>query len=251
MFREELNITDSRVVLRHQGAIAKGTAPDRHRYWLGLVFLAILLLPLMTSSAPGFVYWSNKDGVANGFDWFNGGSDHGLFGDPILVNGNTLVFTPADFKAESVNGIADITFDRLQLGITAQPGSQLLGVRVTEYGSYDVNDQVSVSVSGTVFLTNLDLFEVQHDQLQTNPASPIGTGLGDWTAQSGIENIDWQNLQFVMNNNLIALSEQGTDSFIKKERVEIEIIIPEPATIGILTVGFVLILKKRNKKTVI
>ncbi|MCD4830799.1 MAG: PEP-CTERM sorting domain-containing protein [Anaerohalosphaeraceae bacterium] len=216
-----------------------------------LALLTLLLLVWLAAPAQAIIYWSNKDGSADSFDWSNGGSDNGLFGDP-NVAGNTFIFFPSNFRAESVNGVADIVSDRMEVTLTAKPGSAITGIRITEYGDYGILSQGLVSASGTMFLTNLSEFEVRHSDFNSDPASPISSGFGSWSAEVAVDNIEWSQLKLVLDNNLMAISMPGSVAFIEKKimgsAVSVEII-PEPATMVLLGIGSLIIFNGKNKHT--
>lgn len=219
---------------------------------LSLLFVQVLSL---SSPAQALIYWTNKDGTANGFDWSNGGSDHGLFGNPMLIGGNTFTFFPSNFRAQSTNGAADIKADRVEVCLSAHTGYVITGLHITEYGDYGILTQGMVSVSGTMFLTNLDAFDVRYDSFSSTPASPISQGQGTWSAQVGVDNIEWTNFKVVLDNNLMAISNPGSTTFIQKkvvgEAVAIELIcepIPEPTTIMLLTIGTAALFGKKKRR---
>jgi len=220
--------------------------------------LAILVqLVLITCPAKALINWTNKDGSAGFFDWYNGGSDKGLFGNPTLVGGNTFLFIPSNFRAQSANGVPAIKTDRLEFGLLAHQGYTITGIQITEYGDYGILTSGKVSVSGTMYVTNLDAFMVRSNSFVSTPASPISSGQGSWTASLGVNDIDWTNLKIVLNNNLMAISSIGSTSFIEKKivggAVAIELFgqgseIPEPATICLLGLGALSLIRRNNKK---
>ena len=221
-----------------------------------LVLTVLVQLVLITCPAKALIYWTNKDGTGSFFDWSNGGSDKGLFGDPVIVGGNTFTFFPSNFRAESLNGAAAIKSDRLEFCLTAHEGYNITGIRITEYGDYGILDNGKVSVSGTMFVTNLDVFQVSSSNFSSDPVSPISSGQGTWTAEVAVTDIDWTNLKIVLNNNLMAISSAGSTSFIEKKvlggAVAIELIcpnapqIPEPATICLLGLGALTLVKRKS-----
>lgn len=213
-----------------------------------IVFLLFFLIQPLQSvfnsgDAQATIYWSNSSGSAADFDWQNGGSDKGLFGDPCLVGGDTFQFSPTNFRAESVDGKSAIVSDRLQFDITAHPGKTIKGIRITEEGDYGILFEGKVSASGAMFVTNLSQFEVLKASFLMDPPMPISTptpdGLDFWSGEVAVEGFEWTRLRVVMNNNLIAISIPGSVTWIEKKSVgiNIEIIVPEPATIAVLTLG--------------
>jgi hypothetical protein len=225
---------------------------------LKTIFLAIAVFTatgIFTNDAAALIYWTNSSGSATLFDWSNGGSDKGLFGDPCLVGGDTLMFFPSNFRAESVNGVAAIKSDRLTVELIAHENYQIKGIRLTEYGDYGILTEGKVSVSGTMFLANLDAYAVRWGNFTSNPVSPISSGQGSWTAAVEVNDINWSRVKLVLNNNLMAVSSAGSESFIEKKvfgsAVAIELITegpetPEPATIAVLSFGGLLLRLRRK-----
>jgi len=221
-----------------------------------LLLLLFLIQPFQSAfnsgNAQAFVYWNNDSNSAEGFSWQNGGSDRGLFGEPNLINGNILHFSPQNFLAKSINGNSALTTDRLQVDIIADPCEEIKGIKIREYGVYDINSARIVSASGAIFVTNLSQYEVQKQLFDMDPNMPISPPPynGQWSGEAVIDVNDWTRVRIVLNNNLIALSRQGSYSSIKKIWFEIEIITPEPATAAVLTMGGVALLLCRKKNNV-
>jgi len=202
---------------------------------------------------------SNASGTGDGFYWQNGGSDKGLFDNPTLsADGHTLHFSwdnDFNFMAKSLSGKSAITSDRLQVDMFAQTDFVIQGISVAECGIFDISTIGKVSASAAIFITNLSQYEVRSSTVPMNQSMPISaTGNGPWSGGVAINDIGWIHLRIVLNNNLIATSQQGSNSFIKKTSFDLEIIpydnnVPEPATIAVLTLGgFILPLfgKKTN-----
>jgi hypothetical protein len=222
------------------------------------VFLCAAVLAVVSfgfvQDAQAFYSWVagggkvGASGSATDWNWVNGGSDTGLFGSPILVGGDTFVFFPSLFRAESIDGVSDSAYDRLEFDIIAHSNTVISGFTITEYGDYGIlGTGGQVEVTGTLFLTNLQNFDVKTSDLVSTPLSPITSGSGAWTAVAGRNDFEWQHLKIVLNNNLLAVSNDGGQSFIEKKvgagAVSITIV-PEPATLAILGLG-VLLLRRR------
>ncbi|PKL47629.1 MAG: hypothetical protein CVV39_05525 [Planctomycetes bacterium HGW-Planctomycetes-1] len=210
-----------------------------------------MLQPAFNSGdVQAVIYWSNSSGTADEFSWTNGGSDKGLFGDPTLVGGNTLVFAPTNFRAESVDGKSAITSDRLQFDLIADPGKEIKSIKITESGDYGILYEGKVSAGGAIFITNLEQYEVRKELFEMDPAMPITPPPyeGFWGGQVEVAELGWSHIRVVLNNNLIAISMPGSIAWIEKKDfgVNIEIIIPEPATIGLLALGSLVFLGKKK-----
>lgn len=215
----------------------------------------VMLVSLLSSQVQAFVTWTNSSGSAATFNWSGGGSDNGLFGDPTVI-GDTFVFFPQNFRVESEDGVSDQLGDRLQVDLLAHQNKMITGIRITEYGDYGIVGSGQVQVSGTLFMTNLLAVDpitflpiVVSDNLVSNPVSPILSGSGSWTASAEISGLDWTKVRFVMNNNLMAITDGSSTSFIEKKITGAAVVvtfIPEPATLGILGLGALALLRRRK-----
>jgi len=211
--------------------------------------------------------WQHPSGTTTDYDFDNGGTSDQLFvpaGTDPVVTPSGLAFFPSDFKAQSANGSGlpqSTASDKLSFDIHVKPGKQVSGFTVNEFGDYTiqgVGPHTAVKAFGSLFLTNLDTFEVRFDTLHTTPAAlGVGSGVvageGAWTGNESIVAIPagWKNVRVELDNILQANSDPGTQSFIEKKvvtpGVEINIIIPEPAgmTLGLLGTGLLLSRRRR------
>jgi hypothetical protein len=221
--------------------------------------LAWVIVLLTFSATQAAALWSNPSGSTDYFDWQNGQCLYGLFGDPMLVGGNTLVFFPSNFRAESIDGQTGFVSDSLEFELIAHPGFSFQSISITEYGDYGILGDGRVQVSGELSLENLDTDESLNNGLAATPAMPVISGQGTWQAwtQLDIDPLDWTRIKITLQNDLLAVSGFGSAAWIEKkvlgQTVAIQII-PEPATIATLSIGAILIFMLRNlrtKKTVI
>jgi uncharacterized protein (TIGR03382 family) len=206
----------------------------------------------VASQAMAFIPWVNANGSASYFSWQNGGSDTGLFGSPTLVGGDTFVFFPSNFRAESINGVAGSAYDRLEFEVIAHAGFSFTDIRVTEFGDYGIVGTGSVTAAGTLFVTNLDTAQIEMNDLVTTPASPITSGFGNWQGNALVD-VASQNatrLRIVLNNNLVAITAaDGSVAFIEKKvfgsAVGIQII-PSPGSLGLMGLGLMVASRRRR-----
>jgi uncharacterized protein (TIGR03382 family) len=206
-------------------------------------------------SALAFVPWDQPNGAGSNFTWANGGSREGRFGNPVLVNGNTFVFFPSNFRAQSVNGSASVVGDRLEFDLFANAGFLISGIRISEFGDYGiVGEGGQVSASGGLFVTNLNTGATLDDEIVTNPGSPIqGEGFGNWNGEAGVDlsgqNPGWTRIHVVVDNDLVAISGAGGVAFIEKKvfgsGVSITIV-PTPGSMALLAAGSVLAFRRRR-----
>ncbi|MCE5340809.1 MAG: hypothetical protein LLF92_06735 [Planctomycetaceae bacterium] len=210
------------------------------------LILAILMLFAVQSQA--IIYWSASSGSGTGFTWANGGSDKGLYGNP-EINGNTFEFTPGtDFQATS-NGNTVLTYDRLQFDITVDPGQTILGVKIAEQGEYSITGTGSVNAFGAITIINLDQNNKITSSFQTDPTMSITSGSGEWNGQAEVALTGWSHIRVIITNYLTASSPAGSSSYISKNKfgagtdddsINVEILIPEPATLAIFALGILI-----------
>jgi hypothetical protein len=215
------------------------------------VFLIVVLYTFSIVSAD--VFWTNQNGTATSFDWANGHSLYGLFGDPTLVGGNTLVFSPSNFIAESTDGQSNTVSDTFEFELIIHQGFGFQGISITEYGNYGISGHGQVIASGTLSAENLDTAEVLSQTLSTTPSMPAKTGQGQWEGWSeiSIDPAGWTRVKITLENNLFAITGSNSAAWIEKtvlgNAVSLQII-PEPATVAALTFGSVWIFRTSRHK---
>ncbi len=222
-------------------------------------FFALAIVLLAFSSAQANILWSNPTGTAGLFDWQNGQSLNGLFGDPTLIGGNTFAFFPSNFRAESVDGLADSVYDRLEFELTAHSGFSFHNIAITEYGDYGIWDNGQVQVSGGLTITNLDTTDILTATIDSDLLTPVTGDVLPWQGwtQLNIGQPNWTHIKITFENGLFALSDEGSAAFIEKKvlgnAITLQVIpVPEPATVALLSIGLVFTLSDfRRKKSFI
>ncbi|MGC9455785.1 MAG: PEP-CTERM sorting domain-containing protein, partial [Phycisphaerae bacterium] len=185
------------------------------------------------------------------------GDNYGLYGG-YNRSGDSMTWLPANFKAESSNGVAETTSDTLQMTITAQEGDWLTSVEIFEIGDYTMSGPsdgfAEVEVSATLFVNELAPsgglagYDSYSDTFNLNidPSFDLFSGslFVDLTGMNITSvRISWQN-------NLLASSESGTTGMIQKKYGELGIsvdVIPEPATLGLLGIGGLMAVLRRRR----
>lgn len=127
--------------------------------------------------------------VGTQFDLVYDDSLMGAFGTPTLV-GNNIVFTPVDFKAESLNGQGDVTKNvTINLRLFARNGLSIGNLSLTERGDYRLRGALSeVSVDGQIraFGFANPLNEVTSNLQVVAPLTIRDGALHNWTASAGV-----------------------------------------------------------------
>lgn len=115
----------------------------------------------------------------------------GLFGSP-TVSGNTIFFTPTDFKAVSTNGAGTvITSSTINIVVKPNQGKAITSLALTERGDYSLDGNgSSVGIGGQmrVFSMN-DPINVEDSSFITT-ASNLTTNdnvYHNWTAGAGVD----------------------------------------------------------------
>ena len=181
----------------------------------------------------------------------------GLYDQPTL-SGDSLIFTPADFKALSTNGQGVVhTSSTINVQVYANTNYTLSAFNLTELGDYSlIGSDAQVAVGGQIRLFDLD------------NAPPAGTQLTDWitatapltvtTTLASFQTTNWQanaaiavptnwsnGVNLTIENILLASTTQvGSAAFIEKKFDGNSVIItavPEAQTYAMMLAGLGLV----------
>ena len=205
-------------------------------------FLVAVIVLFVFSSAQATVIWSEPVGSADYFDWVNGGSKYGLFEDPILV-GDTFAFFPSMFRTESSDRQTNSISDTLSFELIAHPGFSFQSISITEYGDYGILGNGAAQASSKLSIENVDTTDTLNSSLATDLPLifPINDS-GQWQAWTGLDitPADWTHIRITLESNLLAVSGVGSAAWIEKKVLGNAVVvrmIPEPATVAMLSIG--------------
>lgn len=221
----------------------------RHTKLAALLIAAVFSIASTQSASA--VLWTNSAGSTPLFSWSNGGSDNGLFGDPVVV-GTQFIFSPVNFRAISSNGVAQTTADRLFVTIDIAPGNSLVAVNFSELGDYSILGTGTVQAAGFLFVTDLTSGNVSSDVMTTNPVFPLSTTTSAFGLWSGVMSVPLPNgatrVTIIINNILQAISGANSTAYIEKKNagLVLDIIVPEPASLSMLAFGGLLLGRRRR-----
>lgn len=203
-----------------------------------------------------------------------------VYGSP-SVFGNSLDFNPLSFNASaSGSGGVDITDGTLTLMMTSNPGHFIDCIKFDEAGDYTLagfgTAATAVSVTANFNIEIQEVDGVAIGSILVNPvmnftpsngdfdlANDAGGGPaanGSWAGMLMADltqvlidnNIPYVNgvtkVSVTFDNTLVATSEDGTSAFIAKKDVGgVGItVIPEPASLGLLTLGGLCMMARRR-----
>ncbi len=183
-----------------------------------------------------------------------------LYGAPI-VDANRLIFTPLTFASFAANGMADTTSGTLSMIIRADVGQFLNSIFIRETGDFSLlgvgTPATSATINGLLTITELapgssptitSTLDVLPDAPYALPDDMEGEFVA--TTEIDISGLGITEVVLNFNNNLQTTSEAGTVSFIAKKTVVITVNpeIPEPATLSLLAISGVVLLRRRSRR---
>jgi hypothetical protein len=222
-------------------------------YAKSVLVCVVILLALVAVQQCDAIPWSGSN---SNFSWANGGSENGLFGNPLTGTGNTFTFRPLGLEAISLDGEDLSTFgcDTLNFDLHANSGYGFQTILIEESGDYEIDGIGTVAAEGNLSIVNLDTnatlpFQPSQLFLFTSDSPAQSTWYG--SAQVSIPT-SWTNIKVTFINALSATT-TGDGSFAsianKDSAVTISVVqIPEPATICILGVSALSLLRRKKNK---
>lgn len=230
--------------------------------------LAVLVLSGVAQAAP--INYGDYFGVASGeVDFINvreaSATDPFPMHDPLygapIRDENRLIFTPLTFASFAANGAADTTSGTLSMIIRADAGQFLDSIFIHETGDFSLagvgTPATSATINGLLTVTELapGSSPTMTSTLSVNPATPYALPAdtdGEFTADTMIDvsGLGIREIVLNFNNNLQTTSENGTVSFIQKKTIVITVNppVPEPTTIALLSMGGVLLVRRRRNR---
>lgn len=196
-----------------------------------------------------------------------------LYGAP-TITGNLLDFDPSSFGAYAIgSGSADVTDGQLNFTVSAIDGKSIKSITVSEGGDFTFTGATPTASSLVVAraITIISILEVDGVAL-LNPIDLTSTktfsadyasfggapvpDAGFWSIEDIIDiegalapgyNLGATKIEVAINNQLSAISDQGTISWIAKKDFNITVpSVPEPSSLMLLTASAVLAVRRRR-----
>lgn len=150
----------------------------------------------------------------------------GLFGQPAL-SGDTLYFTPVDFKAQSLNGTGfALTSNTLNIKLTAHPGWGFSSIDLAEKGDYLLlgsGSQAAVSGQLRAFDPARPLVDATASIQTGNPLDQTGLVTHNWSSQTALDLSAWtpaRSINATVQNLLLASTDTAASvAFVEKKFV--------------------------------
>ena len=243
------------------------------------LLLSVLVAMSVAQVADATMTYSDVVGTNVSFTGIQESSSFGdpepLFGQP-LGNSDSLLFFPENFLATSSGGGIDSTGSHLQLWIMGNgPLDTIDTVRIDEYGDFTLGGFGGTAATGAQ--TSMSGFLTVTETID-GPITPVVIGfVGDKTYPNGppsnlwglpgdLGTFLWDDVTVIdvasvvpnatkahlsIDNDLFAASEASTFATVQKKFSEapgvIINVIPEPATMGLLALGGLAILRRRGR----
>ncbi len=218
------------------------------------VILAAIIAVFATSGASAATY---ADGAGQDFTWTNAQDGLGLFGQPFgSPTSNDMFFPFSNFNAYSADGGTTVTADTFDVDLIANEGLLFKSITLITQGDYNITGtagQNSAEATGVLSATSIvgDPFfgSNSYNFFDDQPTD----GNQTWDAETMVA-IPWElptvvtSLHVVADQEVVAISSMGgsADMTAYFEIVGIAVeIIPEPASLSLLALGGLALLRRR------
>ena len=205
------------------------------------------------ASQPGYCIGAGDTVI---FKYVGTSSTMGLFGT-IEVVGDSIVATPTNFRAESLNGAGSVSVnDNGAIQVIAKSGYQIDGVNILERGDYLMSGAgTSVDVAGWVDVwdwNNLWGPSVQQTLAISGDLTINDGAIHTWTGATSFDltGTNWDGINYIglqLQNNLLASTAAfGETAWIEKKLVGggidlsvITTVVPVPAAVWLFGSGLI------------
>lgn len=204
--------------------------------------IAGLLVGVATSQAA---LWTPSSGISGLISYSNGQDLNGHFSNPQTGEEQFVFADPTEFAATSPAGPTTIT-DTLSFDVSVPGGYQITQVHAQIAGDYSVlGSPASVIYTATLVLNG----GMYSSPVLLTPASPVSSGDGEFSGTTSILLPPGvSSLSVAFTGTLQAIASTGATSLVQIKNAQISFnVIPEPASLGLISgVGALLLHRRRS-----
>lgn len=216
---------------------------------------------LLSQAVSGAAFAASVTLSGNTVDYTFDDTLLGLYG-PASLSGDTLYFTPVDFRAESLNGAGfALTNDTMNIRVTAHDGWLFSNIGLVERGDYLLlggGSTAAVAGQIRVFDVAAPLTDVTASILPSGPLDQSGLPTTNWDAAATVDLSAWTDARTVnvtvQDLLLASTSAASSVAFVEKKFVGLTAgvaPIPEAQTYAMMLAGLGLVGWKLRRRRVL
>ena|GEM_PF-2463971 len=186
----------------------------------------------VSNAAP--VPWNVPAGSQSTYDYSNGQSLNGNFGDGLAIPTGFLFF-PSNLAANATNNSSASLSDTASVVLTTHSGQNFTNFTASLVGFYSILGDGDINSTAQLKITNLDTMAVELSALTFTPSMPQAGGTGVFTAVGNVMlPSGWTNVGLDLDASVLANAGEGSSAFIQIENGSIGVetaVIPLPAAV--------------------
>lgn len=213
-------------------------------------FLSGAFILLTAAATNAAVTWSVPSGSTPTFDYTDGQSHWGRFGDGV-PSAYGFTFTPGQFVASANGTNSPVSTSDTTSVVIHSPGP-MFSATASFFGDYSILGIGSADAIGALTATNLDTQEVVSTPLAVSGVPvAIANAAGGFYGSSTVDMMDgWTNFKLELNATVVVTAGLNGVAIIQGKSGEIVVrgkFLPEPASLSLLA-GVSTLLVRRTRR---